>query len=59
MDAAFNVVRDGEQFVLRASRLAPAERGETRVGPITIEVVEPLRVLRVRVGENPLGSPPT
>jgi hypothetical protein len=55
MDAAFSVVRDGTQWAVRASRLAPSERGETRVGPIAVEVVEPLRVLRVRVGENPLG----
>lgn len=55
MDAAFSVVRDGTQWALRASRLAPAERGETRVGPIAVEVVEALRVLRVRVGANPLG----
>ena len=55
MDAAFSVVRDGRQWSVRASRLAPVERGETRVGPITIEVVEPLRVLRVRVeADNPI-----
>jgi hypothetical protein len=55
MDAAFSVVRDGTQWAVRASRLAPVERGETRVGPITVEVVEPLRVLRVRVdAANPL-----
>jgi hypothetical protein len=55
MDAAFSVVRGGRQWAVRASRLAPAERAETRVGPITVEVAEPLRVLRVRVGaENPL-----
>jgi hypothetical protein len=55
MDAAFSVVRDGRQWSLRASRLAPFERGETRVGPITVEVVEPLRVLRVRVADNDFG----
>jgi hypothetical protein len=52
MDAAFTVVRDGRQQSVRASRLAPAERGETRVGPIAVEVVEPLRALRVRVAPN-------
>ena len=56
MDAAFSLVRGGKQWAVRASRLAPVERGETRVGPITVEVVEPLRVLRVRVdAANPLG----
>lgn len=55
MDAAFSVVRGGKQWVVRASRLAPTERTETTVGPITVEVVEPLRVLRVRVGANDHG----
>jgi hypothetical protein len=55
MDAAFSVVHDGRQWALRASRLAPVERGETRVGPIHVEVVEPLRVLRVRVDRNEHG----
>src|SRR5262245_15848570 len=55
MDAAFSVVKDGRQWVVRASRLAPLERTETTAGPIAIDVVEPLRVLRVRVGENPHG----
>src|SRR5215510_4916276 len=49
MDAALSVVRNGRQHNLRASRLAPAERAETRVGPIAVEVIEPLRTLRVRV----------
>jgi hypothetical protein len=52
MDAAFSVVQGGRQWVVRASRLAPVERTETTVGPIAVEVVEPLRVLRVRVGDN-------
>ena len=56
MDAAFSVARGGRQWSVRASRLAPGERGETRVGPITVEVVEPLRALRVRLERaNPIG----
>ncbi len=55
MDAAFSVVRGGRQWVVRASRLAPLERAETTVGPITVEVVEPLRVLRLRVADNAHG----
>ena len=55
MDASVSVVRDGTQHVLRASRLAPVERSETRVGPITVEVVEPLRTLRVHVAANRFG----
>jgi hypothetical protein len=55
MDAAFTVVRNGRQVSVRASRLAPAERAETHVGPIAVEVVEPLRTLRVRVVPNRFG----
>src|SRR5437879_1557249 len=55
MDAAFTLVRDGRQLSVHASRLAPAERGETRVGPIAIEVVEALRTLRVPVAANDFG----
>lgn len=55
MDAAFNVVHRGRQYVLRASRLAGAERMETRVGPINIEVIEPLARLRLEVAANPWG----
>jgi hypothetical protein len=55
MDAAFSIVRDGVQHNLRASRLLNMERMDTRVGPIAIEVIEPLKRLRVRVDENPHG----
>jgi hypothetical protein len=55
MDAAFSVVEGGRQHVLRASRLAPFERAETRVGPIAVAVLEPLRALRVRIEANAFG----
>jgi hypothetical protein len=51
-DAAFNVVHRGRQYVVRASRHAGAERMDTQVGPITVEVLEPLRTLRVVVQPN-------
>jgi hypothetical protein len=55
MDAAVSVVRNGVQHSLRASRLAPLERGETRVGPIEVKVLEPMRTLAVRVRDNDAG----
>jgi len=55
MDAAFSVVADGKQRNLRASRLLNMERMDTKVGPISIEVVEPLKTLRLRVAENQHG----
>ena len=50
-DAHFCVVRDGVQHCLHASRELGMERMDLRVGPITIEVLEPLRRLRVTVSE--------
>src|SRR5262249_20924539 len=55
MDAAFSVVRDGQQHVVRASRLAPLDRRDTRVGPIFVEVLEPLRALHLRASDNDFG----
>jgi hypothetical protein len=55
MDAAVSVVRGGEQVSLHASRRAPDERTETRVGPIEVEVLEPMRSHRVRVLPNETG----
>ena len=55
MDAAFSVIVDGVQHNLRASRLLNSERMDTRVGPIEIDVIEPLKKLRVRVHDNAHG----
>ena len=55
MDGAFCVVVDGVQHNLRASRVLGMERMDTRVGPLSIEVVEPLRSLRVKVENNEHG----
>src|SRR5579871_3381919 len=55
MDASFTVICDGVQHNLRASRLLNMERMDTVVGPIRIDVVEPLKTLRIRVGENVHG----
>ena len=55
MDAAFSIVKDGVQHSLHASRLAPDDPCETRVGPLRIEVVEPMRVVRVVIDKNETG----
>ncbi len=54
-DAAFNIIYEGRQYVLRASRLATPERMETTVGPIHVEVLEPLQRVRLRIDPNPFG----
>lgn len=54
-DAFLLVVREGMHRVVRASREMPANRMDTSVGPFRIEVVEPLRRLRVVVEPNEFG----
>ncbi len=49
MDGAFSAIVDGVQHCVRASRVMGADRLDTRVGPIAIEVVKPMRSLRIRV----------
>ena len=49
IDAAFSVARDGVQRSVFASGPAPDDRVQTRVGPINVRIVDPMRVNRVRV----------
>ena len=55
IDAAVTVVHDGRQRSLHASGRMPADRTVTTVGPIRVEVVEPLRQLRVTATAPELG----
>jgi len=55
IDAAFAVVHDGVQRSVFASGRIPEDRSQMRVGPLTIDVVEPLRVTRVRADAADLG----
>lgn len=55
IDASVSVLRGGVQTSLHASARAPRERSETRVGPVAVDVEEPMRRLRVRVGPNESG----
>jgi hypothetical protein len=47
MDAAFSVVRDGTQHSVLVSGRCPLDRTQTRIGPISLEVIEPLRTNRL------------
>lgn len=49
IDASFCVLTEGVQHNLRASRRMGGERLDLAVGPIAIEIVEPLERLRLRV----------
>src|SRR5574339_52201 len=55
MDAHFSIQVDGEQHALHASRLAPREPSETRVGPLRLEVREPMRSLHLAIERNETG----
>ena len=55
MDAAFTVMRDGEIVSVIASRRAPIDPIETTVGPIRIQIEEPMQRFRITVGPNESG----
>src|SRR5713226_2800208 len=56
MDGAFSVIADGVQHCVRASRVLGADRMDTRVGPLAIEIVKPLSQLRVRVNHEAVSA---
>jgi hypothetical protein len=55
MDASFSVIRGGEQISVHASRRAPTDRVDMAVAPVNVEVLEPMRRLRLTVGPNDSG----
>lgn len=55
MDCGFSIVRDGEQHAFHASRRAPREPSRVEVGPFRIEILEPLKSLRVVLEANDTG----
>ncbi|MBX9606253.1 MAG: hypothetical protein K2Y51_08510 [Gammaproteobacteria bacterium] len=55
IDAAFSVSFEGTQYSLFTSGRAPIERGDTRVGPIKVEILEPMRRLRLSVEDAERG----
>lgn len=56
LDCAFSVVEaGGRQHCFFGSRRAPAERSDTSCGPFRLEVVEPMRRMRVVLDDNPSG----
>jgi hypothetical protein len=55
LDCGFSIVRDGEQHSFHGSRRAPTEPTDTRVGPFSIEVEEPMRRVHVTLEPNETG----
>jgi hypothetical protein len=55
LDAHWSVSMDGVQHCFHGSRRAPLDRTESNLGPLRIEVQEPMRSLRIRLEENETG----
>ena len=53
-DGAFSVVHDGVEHSVFASGYMPTDRA-TEIGPLRIEIVEPLKTVRYVVGDNDHG----
>jgi hypothetical protein len=54
IDAAFSVVHGGVEHSVFASGRMPADRS-TQIGPLSIEIIEPLRIVRYILKENDYG----
>ena len=56
MDAAFSFIdSDGKQHVLHASKVMHMERLDLQIGPMSLEIVEPLQQLRITVDSEEHG----
>ncbi len=55
MDCGFSIIRDGVQHAFHGSCRAPAPPGEIEVGPFRIEILEPMKSLRVVLDRNETG----
>jgi hypothetical protein len=55
LDCGFSIVRNGEQHAFHASRRAPREPTELQIGPFRIDIIEPMRSLRVVIDDNETG----
>lgn len=52
MDGHFSVAIGDKQYAFHGSRRAPKERADTSVGPLCVEVVKPMRQIRVTLAKN-------
>ncbi|MGI9292480.1 MAG: hypothetical protein ACR2PS_00735 [Pseudomonadales bacterium] len=55
MDGHFSVSIGDTQHSFHASRRAPVDRTETNIGPLRIEVIEPMRAIRLVLAPNDTG----
>lgn len=55
MDGHFSIASAGQQHSFHASRRAPHDRRDTRIGALSIEVLDPMKAIRVRLEPNETG----
>ena len=55
MDGHFSVVIDGVQHAFHTSRRAPLDRTQTHSGPFRVDVIEPMRKIRLHIAANETG----
>jgi hypothetical protein len=51
-DGAFSVIHRGIQYSVRGSRLLGADRLDLQVGPVSIDIIEPMKTIRIRVDDE-------
>lgn len=54
-DCSLSIARNGEQHSFHASREAPLDPTDLTIGPFRLEVLEPMRRLRISVDDNETG----
>lgn len=55
LDCGFSVVIDGEQHAFHGSRRAPLDPSRTECGPFRLEILEPMRRIRLVLDDNETG----
>lgn len=55
LDGAFSIVVDGVQHNVYGSKVMHLERLDTEVGPIRVDIVEPLNILRISCNDQQNG----
>jgi hypothetical protein len=55
LDCGFSIAIDGEQHAFHGSRRAPLDPSETECGPFRLEIIEPMRKIRLLIDDNQTG----
>lgn len=52
MDGHFSIAMGDRQYAFHCSRRAPKDRSETEIGPLSVEIIKPMREIRVTLAVN-------